>query len=164
MCELKICEVCTEEKPLNKFESYYNKNLDKTYYRNKCKKCINSERRARREGKVEAPQRRLTPTKKCISGVKDRFKRQARFSGLEFNYEFISLEWYTLQLHIQNGKCPICERTPEEVGRRLVVDHCHKTGRVRGLLCHNCNTLIGGFKEDINAMLRAIQYLTKDQL
>jgi len=67
---------------------------------------------------------------------------------------------YDLLLAIQGGKCAIC-RKPCGTGRRLAVDHCHKTGAVRGLLCHRCNVGIGYFKDDHAVMRRATEYLWK---
>lgn len=58
----------------------------------------------------------------------------------------------------QNGKCVICGKVDR---RRLSVDHCHKTGKVRGLLCHSCNVALGLFKDDIKLLKKAIIYLTK---
>ena len=60
----------------------------------------------------------------------------------------------------QNGKCAICDEIPKSE-RGLHVDHCHKTGKVRGLLCHWCNTGIGALKENPNTLLQAIDYLRK---
>jgi len=58
----------------------------------------------------------------------------------------------------QNGHCAICKQKP--TGKRgLAVDHCHKTGRVRGLLCHGCNVSLGQFKDDISILNNAIEYL-----
>ena len=45
--------------------------------------------------------------------------------------------------------------------KTLCIDHDHKTGKIRGLLCQNCNVSIGKFKEDINIMQKAIDYLKK---
>lgn len=63
----------------------------------------------------------------------------------------------------QGGVCAICKK-PETATRNgkvksLAVDHCHSTGRIRGLLCADCNTGIGKLKEDRNIFLAAIQYL-----
>ena len=63
----------------------------------------------------------------------------------------------------QGGVCAICKK-PETATRNgkvksLAVDHCHTTGRIRGLLCADCNTGIGKLKEDRNIFLAAIQYL-----
>ena len=57
---------------------------------------------------------------------------------------------------IQYNKCKICEEN-----KKLVVDHCHSTGKVRGLLCHGCNAAIGFFKEDMGRLLRAGAYLVR---
>nr|WP_138958697.1 endonuclease VII domain-containing protein [Streptomyces sp. YIM 121038] len=54
----------------------------------------------------------------------------------------------------QRGLCVICLKAPAEH-----VDHCHETGRVRGVLCFNCNTAIGLLAEDTDAMSRAADYL-----
>lgn len=56
----------------------------------------------------------------------------------------------------QDGKCAICL---EE--KKLVVDHCHASGRVRGLLCHSCNKAIGFLKDDMDRIARAIDYLQR---
>ena len=57
-----------------------------------------------------------------------------------------------------NGKCAICGNQPK-TSRGLHIDHCHKTKKVRGLLCHGCNTGIGALKEDPTIFLKAIEYL-----
>lgn len=61
----------------------------------------------------------------------------------------------------QGRRCAIC-RTDEWGGRHggYVVDHCHKTGQVRGLLCSECNTGLGKLKDDPDLLRRAIEYLT----
>ncbi len=61
----------------------------------------------------------------------------------------------------QNGKCLICGRHQSEIGKSLHIDHCHKTGKVRGLLCSNCNTAIGLLQDDIENLKCAIMYLNK---
>lgn len=63
----------------------------------------------------------------------------------------------------QNSVCAICEevgfKMHEGVNSPLNVDHCHKTGEVRGLLCHNCNRALGLLKDDISRLERSIDYL-----
>lgn len=77
----------------------------------------------------------------------------------------ISLEDYLRMEGEQAGKCAICgnpetgkDHRTKEV-RNLAVDHCHETGKVRGLLCSKCNTAIGKFNDDINIIEKAIDYL-----
>ena len=86
-------------------------------------------------------------------------------SYLYRNFE-ISLETYYQIYKNQNGKCYICGSEgfalDEDIQTvKLVVDHNHLTKEVRGLLCHNCNRALGLFKDDINRLKTAIQYLTK---
>ena len=61
----------------------------------------------------------------------------------------------------QGGVCLICKLPPEGRGQydRLHIDHCHKSGRRRGLLCGNCNTMIGLAGEDPKVLLAAVEYL-----
>lgn len=59
----------------------------------------------------------------------------------------------------QEGLCAIC-RQPSD-GRRLDIDHDHKTDRVRGLLCRKCNLSIGKFEDDPNMLRRAAEYLER---
>lgn len=60
----------------------------------------------------------------------------------------------------QDGLCAICKRGPQVRGR-LTVDHSHKTGKVRALLCQHCNLALGHFGECIGRLIRAIAYLEK---
>jgi hypothetical protein len=71
---------------------------------------------------------------------------------------------YTDMLTKQNGVCAICgnpETAKSNAGyvKNLAVDHCHKTGKVRGLLCQDCNIGIGKLKDDINLVQSALDYL-----
>jgi hypothetical protein len=61
----------------------------------------------------------------------------------------------------QRGRCAICKRTETQIGEKLFVDHCHKTGRVRGLLCRNCNSGLGFFRDDSDLMWQAFAYLAR---
>lgn len=55
------------------------------------------------------------------------------------------------------GACAICGTEPQR--RFLHLDHDHKTGKARGLLCVNCNTALGHFKDDVARLKKAIEYL-----
>lgn len=58
----------------------------------------------------------------------------------------------------QDGKCAICGEAPVE-GQRLVIDHCHTEGVVRGMLCDPCNKGLGFFRDDPTRLAAALQYL-----
>ena len=73
----------------------------------------------------------------------------------------ISLEDYNEMLSEQNDCCAICRRHYSLFNRKLSVDHDHKTGAVRGLLCKDCNTSLGQFNDDVDTLLSAISYLNK---
>lgn len=62
-------------------------------------------------------------------------------------------------LQKQDEKCAICKKDFET--KTPHVDHCHTTGVVRGLLCHNCNTAIGLVKDNVEVLYSAIEYLGK---
>lgn len=59
----------------------------------------------------------------------------------------------------QDNKCLICETSFDDVGHTPHVDHCHDTGRVRGILCRSCNTGLGKFFDNIERLKSAIEYL-----
>lgn len=63
----------------------------------------------------------------------------------------------------QNGKCALCENSIDFNGKNTHVDHCHTTGRVRGILCHNCNTALGKLGDTPERLLAAYLYVTKQQ-
>lgn len=73
----------------------------------------------------------------------------------------ISLEQFNIMLESQNSKCAICFRDFTAITTKPSVDHDHKTGRVRGLLCSHCNRGIGQFKENVEALGNAITYLER---
>ena len=61
----------------------------------------------------------------------------------------------------QDNKCAICKN---ELINEFLVDHCHNTLQVRGLLCRNCNLAIGMFKDDIDILNNAIKYLKNENI
>ena len=75
----------------------------------------------------------------------------------------ISLDEYNILLEQQDGKCAICGIHESKVDRNLSVDHNHETGKVRGLLCINCNSALGMFKDDYQIILKAVKYLKEAQ-
>lgn len=74
----------------------------------------------------------------------------------------LTLEQYDQMFEVQGGVCAICNG-PETNGKRLSVDHDHKTGRIRGLLCHKCNGLLGFACDSADILLNAIYYIEPEE-
>jgi hypothetical protein len=70
----------------------------------------------------------------------------------------ITHQQYENLLAEQNNQCKICSKAGLD-GTPLAVDHCHTTGRIRGLLCSNCNTAIGLLYDNKELLQNAINYL-----
>lgn len=69
-------------------------------------------------------------------------------------------EQYTKLKLEQSGCCKICNRHESEFKIQLAADHCHKTGKVRGLLCTSCNRALGLFRDNTDVLISAIKYLS----
>jgi hypothetical protein len=81
----------------------------------------------------------------------------------------LTLELYDEKLKSQDYKCAICgihqnDNTKNGKSIYLSVDHCHKSNKVRDLLCHKCNTGLGYFKDNTEFLLKAVDYLRKHVL
>lgn len=59
----------------------------------------------------------------------------------------------------QLGLCAICGKDIREGAKLVHIDHCHETGAIRGILCHNCNVGLGHFKDSVDRLQSAIDYL-----
>lgn len=94
----------------------------------------------------------------------DTGKKVARKAHLSYKYK-LTLEEYDELLKEQNYCCAICGTNIKECdtgsGNHLAVDHCHSTGKVRGLLCTPCNILLGKAKDNVTILQAAINYLMK---
>ena len=145
----KICTKCGIEKDIDQFhtmKSQYKRKTDEEittykYKRNECKKC-------------------------CLKkGYKWREDNPDQVKSQRLNQKYgISLLEKANLFEEQNCSCAICG-TAEPKGRHKTfhVDHCHKTGNIRGLLCHSCNTALGHFKDDPDIIHKAWIYLCLDQ-
>jgi hypothetical protein len=77
----------------------------------------------------------------------------------------MTIEDYELLLKEQNGCCAICKTDKPSKSNSMnyfPIDHCHITGKIRGLLCNNCNRAIGMLQDDINIIQNALNYLNKN--
>jgi hypothetical protein len=95
--------------------------------------------------------------KNKVRYVKEGYKSKIREYKLRKKYN-ITTEDYANLLKSQNGCCKICSSEPTKT-RKLCVDHCHKTGKVRGLLCDSCNRGIGLLGDESKQLKIAYKYL-----
>lgn len=72
----------------------------------------------------------------------------------------INEEQYETIKASQGGGCALCG----EVDDKLVVDHCHERGQIRGLLCHGCNIGLGMFRDNPSTLRKAIGYLNNTRV
>ena len=93
-------------------------------------------------------------TKYCSRKCHDTAKRVNRY-GMTF-------QDLNNRIKDQNGKCLICKREfSNMLPKNINIDHDHETGEVRGILCVNCNQGLGQFREDVESLKAAIEYLNK---
>lgn len=145
---MKICRDCEIEKKEENFvkSKVFSSGIDTL--------CIMCNRKRVKQWRENNPEKRAAQSK--LEGKKD----YSRNKQLKYNYG-ITLEDYNDMFTKQNGCCAICNIHQSEIKKRLSVDHCHTTGKVRHLLCQSCNTILGMAKEDINILQNAITYLSK---
>ena len=141
---MKKCTKCLEIKELNKFAK------DKNSVSGKYSSCRECEYNYRALRKSKDKQKQLNWYAEN--------KEHAKNKNLIRRYG-ITLEDYNKIFAKQNGKCKICDIHQSEFKIALSVDHCHKTGNIRGLLCRDCNTSLGKFKDDPDVLRTAADYL-----
>lgn len=99
----------------------------------------------------------LSCCRQCDSDLQ-KGKTKSRMNQLVYKYGVDDLQ-YHLMLKSQNGVCAICGEKCPRHGDILSVDHCHTTKKVRGLLCVNCNSLLGKGKDNPELLRKAAEYL-----
>jgi len=148
--ENKRCPKCKQIKSIDEF---YKNSRRKDGHGSWCKLCKNKQ--ADKYNKIYRNERN--------TWLKEYRKRPERLKQ-SLNYYLkrkygITFDEYDKLLKQQNNCCIICGKHQIELKNRLSVDHNHKTGDVRGLLCVSCNSLIGNAKENIQILKNAIEYL-----
>lgn len=120
---MKTCNNCFETKEYNQF---YKEAKSKDGYRKQCKNCKN--------------QKTLNWRKENKEHYNSTMRKynQKHYDKLRLHRYKLSMEEYENLLLNQDNKCKLCNKSPSK-NRPLAIDHCHKTGKVRGLLCYNCN-------------------------
>ena len=139
---MKKCTKCGEVKPLDQFSNHIRHKDGKRF---RCKVCEAVDQK-------EAKQKRLAADYEGTR-AKERMHNLKRMFGM-------SLEEYDEKLKAQNGVCAICGGLCKS-GKRLAVDHNHTTGKIRDLLCGNCNGGLGKFLDNPELLELAADYLRK---
>lgn len=143
----------TPEENREYMRAYYAKNKDKWAKRTPEKQAeYNANRRERYANDPEF----RAKYQEWARGRDPAKKRDGRIRS-EFG---VGVEQYDRMLADQDGKCAICgAESADSRGHKLHIDHCHATGRIRGLLCSNCNHGVGKFKDDPDRLRKAAAYL-----
>ena len=136
---MKKCSNCNKEKPLSEFNL---RGKGTKSYQSYCTPC---------DSKL---------AKERYYKNRERYNKAKRNSTLLRRYGITEDEYFEM-FNAQKGKCKLCGKTkPRNGAKHLIIDHCHSTGKVRGLLCNNCNVLLGKLKDDIEYIDRIKDYLT----
>ena len=87
-----------------------------------------------------------------------RNKKNLKHTLKKFN---LTIDDYNKMFKEQDGRCGCCGKHQSELEKRLHIDHCHDTDKVRGLLCWECNASIGKLGDNLDGVLKAVSYLEK---
>jgi hypothetical protein len=156
--EKQICRRCEKDLPITEF---WKSSYKASGYLQYCKECTNLNRKEYRD------RQKTGTTKYTRKFTKEdyetpEYKEHQRDRSLKRIYG-ISIEDYNLLFTNQDGSCAICKIHQSKLKRPLDVDHDHETGKVRGLLCSNCNTSLGLLKDSTELLSHAIKYLEKNK-
>lgn len=153
---MKKCSRCGQEKPTS---DYHKDSSSKSGLYAYCKECARAKTRAWKAA---------NPKRDKESQKRSREKNPRVYRNKQLLWTFgITLEQYEQMLADQGGVCAVCGKVEDEIHpqskkvRNLNVDHCHQTGRVRGLLCNSCNRGIGLLNDDPTVLRQALAYLEK---
>lgn len=149
----KQCTKCKAVKSVSEF--YYKNKQLKNGYRSWCKVC---------ESAALAARRKANPEK--AKAISQRYKKahpeRVRNANLKVKFG-ITLEDYNRMWNNQNGRCAACSEpetaTWNNIVKLLAVDHNHRTGKVRALLCQRCNCALGNIGDSIERLKNLINYL-----
>lgn len=122
------------------------------YYQKTKHKYLARQRRYKRKNRAKISERQREYRKKYPNIMKRSYLKNVY--GLDFKR-------FKKMLKTQKHRCALCYTHKSKLPRGLAVDHCHKTDKVRGLLCFSCNSALGLAKDDCNLLKRMIKYLKK---
>lgn len=152
---MKSCIKCGEEKPLSEF---YSNKYGKDGRRTDCKSCSNIER-----------VKNYNPDKqKIYNDSRKEYSRQYQDNKMYWIKKYgITPEQYWKMYEQQNGLCKTCGNPETSVRsngqiKLLSIDHCHRTGKIRGLLCQKCNSALGLVLENVKTLINMIDYIEEN--
>lgn len=166
-----VTKQCARCKETLSAERFYKSKRTKTGLTSYCKVCDKTYKRTKGKRYVVSVSENTCRSCNTTKKAEDFWKDSSRKTGLSnaciscersrmYVEKFgITLEEYEIMLAKQEGKCCICKQHESSFQERLAVDHCHTTGKVRGLLCALCNKGLGMFSDNQKIMHRAIEYL-----
>lgn len=157
----RICCKCKIEKDISEFTKDKN---DKTGFTYSCKKCrlniFKQWKLNNPEKYKETIQKRKYKQKEYYSLPEIKLKYRKKFIERKFNISYSDYEKMQIK---QNNKCAICGNEENSADKDyLSVDHNHESGDIRGLLCTRCNVGLGYFKDNIQNLKNAINYLENE--
>jgi hypothetical protein len=155
---MKLCKACNQTIALDNF------GIDKTrkdFLRDVCKSCRKIQAKTYYEkNKVVILEKEKQKHASLTLQQKDKLSERRNKRYLKNQYGLTKQDLEQMKQK-QEGCCAICEQAFGEEWWQAHVDHCHATGKVRGLLCNDCNRGLGGFKDSIFALEKAKQYLAQ---
>lgn len=158
------CSKCDIDHSIEMFRNDRSRNSGYYPYCKSCEKLAKSKWYSENVDYVKSKtKKRNIEKKEHVAAAKKRWQQanKDKIRAIALKHSFgITNEDYLQMLTSQHGKCAICTKTPEE-GIFLCVDHDHKTGKIRGLLCHRCNKLLGFAQDSVETLNEAISYLRK---
>jgi hypothetical protein len=152
------CSRCKRDLPVSNFRPRAGR---KRGYHSPCKECEKKWAISPR-GKSLQRARSNNHRKRLKASNPAELQRRQREQGLKVRYG-LTISEYESRLAAQRDKCAICgsEFAGGRWKRRFSVDHDHKTGHIRGLLCGSCNRGLGDFRDNPLFLLKAIAYLQR---
>ena len=148
---VKVCSKCGLEKALSDFSK---RTASPDGHAAKCKVC--DAEKAKAYGASHRAER-VAYNREYRKRNPERFRRHCKASVLK-RYYGLTLEDYARMWVFQGGRCKICGQEPAKYGD-LHVDHDHRTGKVRGLLCRTCNWMLGSARDKPDTLIAGAKYL-----
>lgn len=146
---MKYCHYCEKPKPTFK-------KAKSIYYYDTCIDCIELEKEKQKQYLIKTAINYVTREGFTCENDNEYLKLYQKMKRIKKKYN-LTYKIYLKMVDKSNGLCEICKTESFKV-----IDHCHTTGKVRGLLCVRCNYGIGYFKDNKQSLSNAIEYLNKD--